>query len=537
MNFHECIISWQVLQFLQLAVDFTPISQALFLTELMRKRTGSLLPFIASSAVGFVFLATLFVNSFVYVLAQEKANVACESAALSAATDISRIVVKESRLGYVSLTNWPSGAATKNAAGEPMPIVGINTWIATCRESLLIARKLNNETMTELALADLAACKHATQLLNQACEEALAPNSSRRPTDRDGLEINAYAQAKQSFEATAPFLSEYTELRKLNMQLGWLDGYASSGVNLPAAPALAEVSDEQYSSGQYNAFRSIPVQKQDFFFAGFAEHTSLCSRSKFRSVDMGVAKPCSAVLVSATIANSNLKNATQNSGASVPGSFVSGSSAALPAMNPDLTVPPMFVLSFPNGMSEQSFSLARILKENALLSAPAEIQKSAGGDYPDDQNACLVDDSELKHLTFADLGAKGIHDWLRASRGKIRIESLLDRLNEPFSESGKDDPRKVYVLTVDPSGMVQTSTTKEFSSETILDGQNLAIAYDVEIGDAKWTVSMRDQVSNLSLSDCKHAGRPLQDKQSEGLIETIYPRDGLAVALQFAAPH
>lgn len=505
----------------------------------MRKRTGSLLPFFASSSAGFILFASLFVNAFIYFLAQERANMACEAAALAAATDISRIVVRDDHFGYVALTDWPAGSATLNAAGEPMPIVGINTLIATCRESLLIARKLHSATMTELALADLAACKKTAALLNHACEEALAASSSKRPIDRDGAVVDAYAEAKQAFDAAAPYLNEYNKLAGLKVELGSLDGFASSGIALPAAAELAEVESGACNSGNYDGFVNIPVCGSDFYFAGLAEQTSLCSKKKFRPLSV-LARPCSAVLVSATISNSTLKNSASNEPAtnqSKPGMQVFASAAALPGKNPDLTNPPMFVLSFPNGMAEEDFSLAKILQEGAIHSPMVETQRVQGGDYPDELSASLVRDSALGDMSLSDLGAKGLFDWLRACRGKVRMESLLVRVNEPLLDCDKEDPRKIFVLTVDPTGNVRTAAAKEFTSETILDGQNFAISYDAEIGDSKWTVSLRDQVSNLSLSEAKHAGRCLVDNQCVGLVETVYPKDGLAVALQFAAPH
>lgn len=504
----------------------------------MRNELGSLFPFIASSAAVIVFLSTLFVNVFIYALAQQKTNSACEAAALAAAADLSRIVVKDPHFGYISLTDWPAGTATKNPAGEPMPVIGINTLTATCRANLLIAAYLHNETMLELARTDAEACRNACKLLNEACNSALDPQSAH-PQDRDGRPVNTYEHARRSFLATSPFTNEYNQVSEFKLSLGYLDTSTTSATELPGSPQTCQVTEAESISGQYNAFVDIPARGTSFFFAGLGTRTSLCSSARFKKANNKEPKICSAVCVNAAISNqSPMAKSLEKQGPAFPGLTLYGRASALPGANKDLCNPPLFFLGFPNGIPRKSWTIAQILEDKGMAISCPELQKATDGDFPIDASAMLSLDTTSKQLSFAQLSAKALYDWLRASHSKASIESVLAKLNETLENASDPNAEECsLVLCVDRTGKFSVQPAREFSCQTIHDQQNYAVAYDVEIAQKKWTVVLKDQVSRLGEKGGKHSGRTLQDKEVEGLVESIYPHDGMAVLLQFAAPH
>jgi len=77
---------------------------------------------------------------------EQRYQQAIESAALRAATELSEIVINDPYFGFISLSDQkPIGQATFAADGEPLPVHGINTIIATTRLDYLIAKATNDQ--------------------------------------------------------------------------------------------------------------------------------------------------------------------------------------------------------------------------------------------------------------------------------------------------------------------------------------------------------------------------------------------------------
>src|SRR6516225_9906245 len=78
-------------------------------------------------------------------LLHERYKQALEAAALKAASDLSEIVINDPYFGFISLSDRPPiGHATVAEDGEPVPVHGINTIIATSRLEYLIATEIGD---------------------------------------------------------------------------------------------------------------------------------------------------------------------------------------------------------------------------------------------------------------------------------------------------------------------------------------------------------------------------------------------------------
>ena len=87
-----------------------------------------------------------------FMVDNKRVETVVEGACLMAANDLSRIIINDPHFGYVSLSNYPAtGAGTLAPDGEPLPVTGINTLVATIRQNAIIAQELNNSTMQEMA--------------------------------------------------------------------------------------------------------------------------------------------------------------------------------------------------------------------------------------------------------------------------------------------------------------------------------------------------------------------------------------------------
>src|SRR5262249_51716341 len=146
----------------------------------------------------------MFGNELVWLfLQQQRYQQALEASALKAASDLSEIVINDPYFGFVSLTDRPAiGRATQAPDGEPVPVRGINTIIATARLDYIIATELGNEKMQGFALEDALHARDTAVRLNNALEEALKVNPKEVPHDMDGNVVRPYSDALNTYNTS-----------------------------------------------------------------------------------------------------------------------------------------------------------------------------------------------------------------------------------------------------------------------------------------------------------------------------------------------
>lgn len=498
-----------------------------------RSKRGSLFPLIALCATVFVFGLVCLCQLAIHWLSFQRAQAASEAAALAAANELTNVVINDPHFGFVSLSNDAAGTNTLTEAGEPIPVVGINTIIATCRTNLLIAEQIGNPKMKALALSDLEFAKSAALTLQSACVDALKQRSSSRPCDRDGKQIDAYHAAEQTYKGSMGWLSTKFALQDMKIQVGWVDADSSSMTQIPQPLDLSQVQGKLNSNGEYSAFVNVPVSETAFYFAGLAQNSSLASTARFQAPDGK--RICSAIKVSAIVVPLDASSLTQSL-LSTEG--ISTSACAIPFARLDIAPPAVMALSFPHGRVNQMRSFADMLASPELSRASISIKQSSGGDFPDDPGAQLVSTSQGSSDVIAcspsELVAKGMYDWLRSCHGKVRLDSVSEMLDSPFSWDPSAPQTVLYGLEAD--GRIKRIQSKVFNCQTIHDKQEYAASDEVRAWGKTWTFTWRDEVSKLGYESGKHGGLPLFDRKLNATAAHTYQKNGLAVAMEFSSP-
>lgn len=498
----------------------------------MRGSRGSLLPLVALSATVFVFGLVFLCQLAIHWLSYQKVQAASEAAALVAANDIADLVINDPHFGFVSLSNGTAGKSTVTETGEHVPVIGINTILATCRSNLLIAEHLGSVQMRTLALRDLQHAREASRALQVACTEALKPNSSSCPCDSDGNKIEAYKHAEESFKNSMGWMHSKFTLSEMKLEMGWLDVSSSSMTAIPRPVDLSEVPPSLNSNGDYSAFVNIPLDGADFYFAGLAPNSALASAARFHAPDGK--RVCSAIKIRAKVMPKGCDSFTDRI---LQQDGVAAVACSVPEARHDVAPPAVMALSFPHGRVNQLRSFADMLASSELSRENISIKHSAGGDFPDDPGAQLVDGAQNIEGVInspSDLVAKGMYDWLRTCHGKVRLDSVIATVNAPFSWDSSAPQSLLYGLEKD--GSVKLIQSKVFTCQTIHDKQEYAAADEVQAWGKSWTFTWRDEVSNLGNDGGKHGGLPLFDRRLNAAADHTYQRNGLAVAMEFSSP-
>jgi hypothetical protein len=474
---------------------------------------GSIFSFVAAIFMMFTLIAMSLIVSGTYIAYNRAITVASEAAALTAARDLSTIVIADPHFGWVALTDWPAGNKTVSPAGEPIPIVGINTILSTCRSNLIIAQNLGNQEMQTLALSDINYANQTAQALQAACAQSLMPTATKRPVNRDGSTVNAYADAQSTFLSNLPAALQKQRLVSFNLSLGWLSGNCTSGSPVPQPASLNNTPANLVApDGSYMAFVDVPTGGQDFYFAGLSKPTSLVSPNQFLPPDGK--RLCSAVRVDAALNTrlSMFKSDDPN------GWTVNGAACALPGSNPDLVQPAVMAIVSQSSLPPGITSVCDVTGSNALASQPADVQIAEGDlggppSYPQS-------DPQFQSFTVGQFASKSIYDWLRTAHGKEQLDKMLTALKAPLT------PTMVSIFLVQSDGTVSVNTFsyQTTASTTILDQQN-------EVSLANF--NLRDEVSRIGPQGGRHCGRPLTDTMGSDPISQMFPQNGLAVEMDF----
>lgn len=492
------------------------------------RHSGGSIVLLMVMTISFLVVAVLFLSKgALYWLGYQSAQGATEAAVLAASNELAAIVVDDPHFGFVGLSNWPAGKMTLNRAGEPVPVLGINTILATLRTNLLIAKKVGNKNMVRLALKDVEKAKDTCRLLKAACSESLKKSPSVVPRDRDGNEVLALKQAKRAFELNMNSWGGQFSLDRFELSCGWIEGGGSSCCALPLPVAFAELSEQGKFGQEYNAFTDVPVDKVNFYFAGLAPHTSLVSSQKFQNPDNK--RFCSAIKLSSSISFRDQY---------LPALVLNLVACAVPGANPDLASPPLMVLSFPHGRVQGMGSLEDLLKCESLGRQKVTIMQSVGGDYPDDPSSRLqvrCSDISPDDSTADAVVAKGVYDWLRSCHARVRLDSAFEALSKDFPRP-ETGVAQCLAYRLDGGGNIEILNNIQYSKQTVHDEQDYVLSHQTDAWGRTWTFSYRNAVSRLGVGSGKHRGLPLREHMATNARDELYVRNGLAVAMEFSSP-
>jgi hypothetical protein len=463
--------------------------------------------------------------------AAQRGQTAAESASLAAAADLSKIVVNDPYYGFIALSDYgPYGKATQAADGEPLPVLGINSIIATARLQTLIADELNNDELKRLAREDAQAARQAAKLLSDALNASLDLRSNYKARDLDGNIVRPFDDAKQVYLAnlsSMPGLGK-PELVDFHLSLGWLQNGSNSNTKAPLPETLSAMQPAQRMKGNYRAFIDIPACGESFYFAGLSQQPTLADTRKFIGPDGK--RLCSIIRVDANLKVNGLDD-SDNSGTN---RWLHTAACAQPPSLPDMSTPGILALSFSNGLVPGIGSIQDIFDNAQLNENEIDVQTAAGGDFPLDAQSKLLSAYQTGSAsTIARTFATGFHDWLRSAHSKVRIDSVEDAVSAPFADcarvgsGSRQSPNLFYEL--DSDGRVRISNLRQspfyeidangstnqnhaganqLARECVYENQNYAVSYDaITAGGYSWMMVYRNYARTLgTIAGGKHAG-------------------------------
>jgi hypothetical protein len=448
-----------------------------------------------------------------FVVTHKTQTTAAESAVLEASRQLSRIVIEDPYYGYVSLCDYPpTGKGTVAPDGEPLPVIGINTALASARTNQLIAGRLGDEQMARLAALEADEARRAARTLEQRLSQALTVRGSER--DVNGEVVRPYQNAYEIFQGNVNTLSRGLEpkIQKFSLSLGWLDATCSSGQAVPEPLSMAGVHKGDNISGCYTAYKNVAVGQQEYYFAAISAVPSLVDAAQFHVGDGK--RMCSAVKLSADVVEYSLS--TEAPGKGVAQYRVHTEACALPPKNDNPQPQPCLVLYFPHGMPICAASIRDLLQCPQATRGHAQMTVARGGDYGKDLSSQLVPGS-LPGLDAAPSTGQVLstvfYNWISAAHGKVRIDSLDEAISVSLSKSvGVSLARPYVIMELDSAGQVavRACATVPFNYQCLQDGQMLfEIPSALNDGQSPWAITCFDHVAQRGASGGKHIGQPL----------------------------
>ncbi len=475
-----------------------------------RRQSGSMLALVVVTASVVLIPVIAFLTSVLVAEGHKgRQQTAVEAACLAGANVLPEIVVNDPVFGFVSLTDDPPvGQATVARDGKPLPVTGINTIIATTRFGLLFAEKLNNRELKYLASQNAEATRATCKRLAESLAASCMPKSKSPALDRDGKVVSAYAAAMHAYLNNMPDRVGASELKQLNLSLGWMDGHCDSNVAIPLPVESAEVSSAGRFGQNYSAFTNVAVGDEEFYFTSQSTQTAIVDGRRFRSPDGK--RLCSILKVEADQA---VLDTEKN--ASVVHSIV----CAQPYVRQDLSKGGRFMLNLPHGVPESIKCLGDFLQNDALRRSGAEVFQASGGDFPSSPGSQLQSTESIsrENRTVAFTFAQGIFDWLRTTHGRARLDSLANLMQSDLHKTfkGIDDGASI-LLSFDKAGNIVATVFRDnpINEQTVLDQQLYVQTFNaLQTTRGKWLMKMRDQVYCLSPeSGGLHGGQPMLER-------------------------
>jgi hypothetical protein len=487
--------------------------------SILRRKHGAavlILEFMCLAIIVSLLLAVLSLHFM--QMAANRNNTAVEAAALAAAADLGRIVVNDPYYGYIGLVDAaPCCKDTVARDGEPLPVLGINTIVANARLIRLVADTTGSEDLRQLAARESIESNRAAKLLEGKLKDALNSKSLYKPTDAYGNALHPCQDADAAFKSdlqSAPTLGE-PKLQELTLSLGWINTAADSKVGIPLPVETAQVASQLNVRGNYRAFASVPLDGNDFYFAGFGSRTAaLVNPGDFRTADGK--RISSAVKASAVIGYTGLPGNAKMKQGSYPISLKTAG-CALPQMADDIVTSGVLEISFPHGFPKNIKTLQNLLTSSELSRSKMDLVTAANGDFPGDNGSHLIPTyNELgdNRPSISMLFAQALCSWLKNSQAKTHLDSLTSVLNTDLRQwnHNSDQPLQL-MLDFGSNGevSVRTQQPNPFPINTVFENQTYAYQTDAfNVNGVSWSVVYRNFAEHSgTVYGGKHGGQPL----------------------------
>ena len=394
-----------------------------------RSSCGNTLALVIAVFLGVIVVIAFFTLDFVrFVGGHQEQETAIEAAALAAAKEISRVVVEDPNLGFVSLSNVPP-ACKRTAAGDNYytQVRSINSLLATNRLDLIIADVLKDPILKRCALADYdlirAAGLRLRDELNQCAE------SGGQSQDADGNQVNPWQQALNAYNSNKLRMASQSSAileGTLKITLGTVSGLTTN-CPIPKPSQFANIDADDQFDLCYVSYRDIPYAGKSFVFAATGSQTTLVDGRDFKVNDNSL--PFSVPCVVKCEASEEFQKRGSNSKEIVH----CAAYAQPPCLNDVCPTPGSLVLSFPSSGVSEVASLLSVFSDPQIKQCPTDvIETPFQGDFPQTpltKTALAIPGG--KNPLFEELLRVAFYDWLKRGRETINVQSLLDTLKAP----------------------------------------------------------------------------------------------------------
>ncbi len=408
------------------------------ISKLKRASRGSVLLLVLAVTLGIITAIVIFSISYVRLSGtQSQQKSAIEAAALSAAREMSKIVVDTPQFGFIGLSDSaPNGTNTTSGDGYDNSVHSINTIMGTTLLDYLIAEDLGpangGDEIKILARQDLDNLKTAAASLMTALNASITPTGSG--LDKNGATVRPYQEALNSYNNNRMNMAGNSSMAagSFQLSLGSITGGAPTNVRTPTGWSGSWPTNIA-TNQRYKSYTTITQDGIDWVFAGIGEDVKLVDINKFQTTVSGLPYQFGTIVRAQATQNVN-DNGTTRSVMSV--------ACAQPASVYDpLPAPGALVVSYPDGppgpfpvYSCGHTKFADLTSSSGCLSGGddnSDILTASGGDYPVDSTSSLINVSSAWPLDSVDSSHKAhnackvaFYDWLRRGGTKVDVGAV-----------------------------------------------------------------------------------------------------------------
>ncbi|HEY9679964.1 MAG TPA: hypothetical protein V6C86_00050 [Oculatellaceae cyanobacterium] len=508
----------------------------------VRRQRGNMIAFIGAVTLGLVLAILFFALKYTRMLGtNQEQRTAIEGAALQVANDISRIVVDDPNFGLIALSdNGATGFDTNATDGQPTPVRGINTILATVRLDMIIADALKNTAMQQVAQQDYTNAVAAVGNLQAALSDACSQNPSSDHRDWDGNVVNIYQDAQTAYNSNIIRMSgtqSALDPSSLKITLGVLSNGASTNTAIPQPSNYSNVTSDQtkvdtFPNGQvvtcYKSYVDIPYNQHDFVFCGLDNSLKLVDQKQFTT---NISNLPAAVTVSSIVkveadqvyqADANGPSLSQ--GANGATRVHSAACAQACSVLDPRPFPGQLNIGFPTGSLPEVGSPGDILMSPTISPVPIGMRSPNPGDttYATPPLLglpipALIIPPLTPYIATPSLGLAGgvgIIHWIRRAGTRPNVQSVVNAMASPFNTTPTG---LVYQYTFDANGNVVITPQAEAPNALIAESNQQLVGKAF-----KTIVSKNGNTYGVVFSDLvahegrtnggSHAGEPLLPK-------------------------
>lgn len=468
------------------------------LAKSTRKQDGNMLILVTAVTVGIVIAILVFMVGYVRLMGtQTERKTAIESAALTAAREMSRIVIENNDFGMVGLSDSaPIGTDTQAADNFYTAVHGINTILGTTLLDYIIADTLGDTELRNLADQDFTKARAAADQLTAALSASVAPGGSG--VDKDGNNVTPYAAAEAAYQRAQVRMAGASSYQagSLQLSLGSVSGGLSTNIPTPTGWGGSFPSSVTIAN-HYRSYVPVTHGGKTWVFAGIGDSVKLVDVKKWVASASGLPWQHPTIVRAEALHNVNNNGSNQQ---------LKTVACAQPASVFDpKPAPGALVISFPDGIPDGTCSMNRItdLYGPCLSDSDdaSDMYYSSGGDYPTDTGTTVVADNTGWPFAYDTLqtGANAckiaVYDWYKRAGTKASVSAVVNMHSTAF---GQPTPLNVawppgvgtkiqipngvaQIFRFDPSGNVtlQSKVITPSPYYVISDRQTLFEAFEV----------------------------------------------------------